>query len=411
MVFKQASRWTRNKKVVYMKSGNVAVVLIGMAYPYGVVRHLALLGMEIYKASHDTFDFYFASINRESDPGSWDLLRTVIPETRMLRAVSFDALTDRVVSLAERYTQVIVHTGGGWGQTKHFVRARKRMDKKLVSRLIFIGTTHSYRQDSFLRIPMSVFQYALYRLYYRMVVFQCQDAADRFVGGNDLIKRGRGAIVPLGCESFQKVYETIPDGIAANHQLRELLTNPSLFKFVYLAAFRPGKMHVWLVKAITAVLRRHPEAVLICCGTQIGNTVRKVSQAITVAGLGKQIIITQKIPRSDIPWLLLHSDCAIVPSRAETFGHNFLEPMFAGLPVIGTAVGVGRDVIVDDETGYFIDLHDPLSVSITVERILTDRPRAKRMGLAAREKVLHRYTHAMIAKQLVELYNKIFTRG
>ena len=37
-----------------------------------------------------------------------------------------------------------------------------------------------------------------------MIVFQCQYAADRFVGGNHLIKIGKGAIVPLGCEEFEK---------------------------------------------------------------------------------------------------------------------------------------------------------------------------------------------------------------
>lgn len=390
-----------------MQRKSNAVVFIGMTYPYGAIRHFALLGCELFKVCQDDVDFYFASIACEPDKGCWDIVRQTIPNEHVIKTDTFEELVGRCCGLARIYEKVVVHTGGGWGQTKHFVRARKRMDKKFRGRLVFIGTTHSYRHDSFLRIPMSAFQYVLYRLYYRMIIFQCQYAADRFIGGNHLIKLGKGAVVPLGCEPFGEVGNDIPKGIAENASLSVMLKDCALFKFVYLAAFRPGKMHVWLVHAIAPVLRNHKEARVLFCGTGNMDVIRATEIAIAQEGLQEQILLTGQIPRAEVPWLLQHSNCALVPSRAETFGHNFLEPMFAGIPVVGTPVGVGRDVIISGRTGQVFDLKDPSSLAAAVESMVAHPADAARMGQMAKASVENRFRHADVARQLVGLYGRL----
>ena len=390
-----------------MQRKSNAVVFLGMTYPYGAIRHFALLGCELFKASQDDVDFYFASIAREPDKGCWDIVRQTIPNEHVIKTDTFEELVGRCCGLARIYDKVVVHTGGGWGQTKHFVRARKRMDKKFRGRLVFIGTTHSYRHDSWLRMPMSLFQYVLYRLYYQKIVFQCQYAADRFVGGNHLIKLGKGVVVPLGCEPFGSIPEEPPVGIVNNPDLSEALKDNALFKFVYLAAFRPGKMHVWLVRALAPVIRNHPEVRLLLCGEGSNDVRDSVIKVITDENLKDQILLPGQIARDEVPWLLEHSNCAVVPSRSETFGHNFLEPMFAGLPVLGTAVGIGRDVIKDGMTGYVFALRNPGQLRKEAERILSDKKAATEMGARAKVLVGGSFTHNTVAKKLMEVYKSL----
>lgn len=389
-----------------------AVVFIGCGYPMGGVLFMAHMGCAIYKASQGrAFDYYFASISEEAQKGYWNLVHSQMDDSVIIKAGTFCELTEQIAELAKRYHRVIVHTGGGYGQTKHFVRMRHRIGKTLARRLVFLGTTHSYRHDSFLRIPMSAFQYVLYRMYYRKIVFQCQYAADRFVGGRDLIKRGMGVVVPLGCEEFGKIGELAPEGISANNELSSVLHDKKLFKFVYLAAFRPGKMHAWLVRAIAPVLRRHPESRIIFCGTGAKKVVDGVMATISKNRLESQIILPGKIPRAEIPWLLAHCDCAVVPSRAETFGHNFLESMFAGLPVLGTRVGIGRDIIRDGETGYGFVLSDVSTLQIAAEKLLSDPETTHKMGCRAKERVGEEFTHAAVARRLVKVYEDILSDG
>lgn len=392
-----------------MPQKSKAAVFIGQAFGTGIYRHLAFLGVELHKACPSDIEFYFASVEREANPGAWGIVRGVLSELSILCEQSFEGLVARCVELAYSYEKVLIHTGGGWAQTKHFVRAQKRMDKKLQARLIFIGTTHSYRNDSFFRIPMSAFQYVLYRLYYKMIVFQCKYAADHFIGGNQLIRSGRGTVIPLGCEPFGVPNVGPPSGIGGNTNLSEVLQDAGLFKFVYLAGFRPGKMHVWLVKAWAPVLRRHPEARVLFCGKGAQEVIDATVAAIREERLDEQILLPGQIAREEVPWLLTHCNCAVVPSRSETFGHNFLEPMFAGLPVLGTRVGIGCDIIKDGETGYAFDLKHPTSVQDVAEKILADKTAVRAMGQRAKSFVETRFTHEAVAHQLVDLYTKMLT--
>lgn len=389
-----------------MQRKSNAVVFLAMTYPWGGIRHFALLGNEMHKIKERNFDFYVASISQEPDRGFWNTVRSEVPAEDIIEAATFPELVACSLELAERYDHVIIHTGGGWGQTKHFIDALRQLSKKLTNRIILMGTTHSYRHDSWMRIPMSAFQYVLYRLYYRMIVFQCQYAADRFVGGNDLIRRGKGVVVPLGCEPFPEKTDEPPQ-VIAEKGLDRLLLDDRLFKFVYLAAFRPGKMHVWLVHAIAPVLRKHPESRVLFCGTGERAVIRAVEDSIVQEGLQEQVLLTGQIPRDEVPWLLQHSNCALVPSRAETFGHNFLEPMFAGIPVVGTPVGIGRDIIISDKTGRFFDLKNPASLASAAQMMVEHPADAARMGRSAKSLVETRFRHADVARQLVALYATI----
>lgn len=389
-----------------MQRKSNAVVFLAMTYPWGGVRHFALLGNEIYKNKNRDFDFYVASISQEPDRGFWNTVRAEVPANEIIETQTFPELVSRMLKLVERYDRVVIHTGGGWGQTKHFIRALRQLDKKSANRIILIGTTHSYRHDSWMRIPMSAFQYVLYRLFYRIIVFQCQYAADRFVGGNDLIRRGKGVVVPLGCEPFPEKTDEPPQ-VIVEMGLDRLLLDNRLFKFVYLAAFRPGKMHVWLVQAIAPVLRKHPEARVLFCGTGGPSVIQATEEAIAQEGLQNQIILTGQIPRDEVPWLLQHSNCALVPSRSETFGHNFLEPMFAGIPVIGTPVGIGRDVIIQGETGQFFNLCEPSSLANAANKMVEHPAETIRMGQKAKAEVENRFRHADVAQQLVRVYDRL----
>lgn len=392
-----------------MQQKSKAAVFIGQAFGTGIYRHLAFLGVELYKACPSDVEFYFASVEREANPGAWGIVRDVLPEKNILSEQTFEGIASRCVDLARSHEKVLIHAGGGWGQTKCFVRARKLIGNALARRIIFVGTTHSYRNDSFLRIPMSLFQHALYRLYYRMIVFQCKDAANRFMGGNHLIRIGRGTVIPLGCEPFGAPSVEPPSGICGNARLLDVLRDESLFKFVYLAGFRSGKMHVWLVRALAPVLKQHPEVRVLFCGKGAQEVIDATVAAIREEQLDEQILLPGQIAREEVPWLLMHCNCAVVPSRSETFGHNFLEPMFAGLPVLGTRVGIGRDIIKDGETGYAFDLEQPKSVQDVAEKVLADRAEARAMGQHAKAFVETRFTHEAVAHQLVDLYANLLT--
>ena len=394
-----------------MQETSNAVVFIGCGYPMGGVLFLAHMGVAIFKALiGEPIDLYFAAIDEESQSGFWGAVRNVFPESRIIRSNGFAGLADRIVAVANGYQRVIVHTAGGWGQTKRIRSSLMRVSRDIRNRISLVGTTHSYRNDSWLRVPMSLFQCCLYRLYYRAAIFQCSYAVDRFCGGRRLLKDGRGVIIPLGCEDFGHqesavINEPLPG------ELKSVLDNPQLFKFIYLAAFRPGKNHTWLVTAMSEVLKTHQNARLILCGTGSVAIMSSVKQLISMRAVGTQVLMPGQVERSSIPCILSKCDCAVVTSSSETFGHSFLEPMFAGLPVLGTAVGVGCDIIKDGRTGKIISLKDVVGFQQAAAKMIENREQTAKMGEWAHQLVVNSYSHEAVARQHVKLYKQILSEG
>lgn len=220
-----------------------------------------------------------------------------------------------------------------------------------------------------------------------------------------LIRSGKGRIIPLGCEPFAKGSDNIPQSIK-DKGLGRVFLDVTLFKLIYLANFKNGKMHLWLIKTIAPVMKAYPKARMLLCGAGEVALINKARRLIAELGLSEQILIVGRIPRPDVPWALQHSDCAVVPSRSETFGHNFLEPMFAGLPVIGTQVGIGKDIIINSVTGFAISLSRRKSLTDAVMYMLRNPTQAKRMGRAALEFVGTQFRHSDIARILVEYYSE-----
>jgi glycosyltransferase involved in cell wall biosynthesis len=84
----------------------------------------------------------------------------------------------------------------------------------------------------------------------------------------------------------------------------------------------------------------------------------------------------------------LYGRAAVVacPSRREGFGYACLEAMAAGRPVVASAVGGLKDLVVDGETGLLVPPGDAPALRAALERLLGDRALRERLGAAARER-------------------------
>lgn len=387
---------------------NKAVVFLGMTYPHGIIRHFALLAVEIKRCmdANPFADLFFASTDGDTGQNCWPDVYAAFAVDRILVSRTFQGLVDQIGGLFDRYEAVVVHSGGGWGQMRFFISLKRRFGL----RFQHVVTTHSYRHDDPLRrVPMSAFQYWLYSHYTDMVVFQCPFAARMFFGGGRLLSKGHGCIIPLGCESNMKLGKECPE-IVRERKLEAGFTDAKLRRFVYLAGFRPGKKHIWLIHALAGFLKKHPEVRVYFCGRLEGRTAEDVLHVIAVLGLADQIICTGQIPRDDVPWVLGHVDAAIVPSAAETFGHNFIEPMMAGVPVIGTRVGVGEYAIQDYRTGLGFSLRDPGSVVSAVSYFVDHPDFVTEMGAYASRLAHEEFSHTSVAMALARVYERLLRR-
>jgi glycosyltransferase involved in cell wall biosynthesis len=124
------------------------------------------------------------------------------------------------------------------------------------------------------------------------------------------------------------------------------------------------------------------------------------------------------VPKDDIITLYTHAALFVCPSVYEPFGIINLEAMACGTPVVASAVGGIKEVVVQDRTGLLVAFEpvggtdfepkDPDAfahdLAAAVNSLLDDPEKRKRMGLRSRERVEHFFSWTSIARWTIDFY-------
>src|SRR6185312_3283042 len=118
----------------------------------------------------------------------------------------------------------------------------------------------------------------------------------------------------------------------------------------------------------------------------------------------------------------LYSNCRVFccPSVYEPFGIINLEAMACRAPVVASATGGIKEVVVDGETGYLVPFEqDPVTsfprepekfakdLAAKINVLLGDAEKCRRFGDAGRKRVEDIFSWTAIAHQTIELYGRL----
>jgi glycosyltransferase involved in cell wall biosynthesis len=118
--------------------------------------------------------------------------------------------------------------------------------------------------------------------------------------------------------------------------------------------------------------------------------------------LGDRARFLGRVP--DATDLYAASDVFCLPSRLEGFGLVYVEAAMAGVPSIAADAGAVGEVVRDGETGLLVTPGDRAALAAAIATLRDDGPRRLRMGDAARERALSRFTDAAMAKGYAAAY-------
>ena len=104
----------------------------------------------------------------------------------------------------------------------------------------------------------------------------------------------------------------------------------------------------------------------------------------------------------DLPHWYRQADVFCSPAEYEGFGQVNLEAMGSGCPVIASTAGGAAEAVVDGETGLLVPPNDVAATAAALNRILSDKQLAERMGVAGRRRVdeyfaMDRYVDRVLA--------------
>lgn len=107
--------------------------------------------------------------------------------------------------------------------------------------------------------------------------------------------------------------------------------------------------------------------------------------------------------------VLADADVVVVPSRWEGFGLVAIEAMRAGVPVVASAVGGLKEVVVDGETGYLVPPGAPAELAKVLKSTPLEQWHA--MGKAGRLRFVAYFNIERVAAELATMYKKLLFRG
>lgn len=188
------------------------------------------------------------------------------------------------------------------------------------------------------------------------------------------------------------------DGLRA-----ELGFGPDDFVLVYAAEFSGRKNQELLIRALPEL----PERVKLLLPGQgaLWDTCRDLALELGVAG---RVVFPGQI--KDMVPLYAAADGAAPSSRSEGLPFNVMEAMYAGLPVVASAVKGHTDLIEHGRTGLLYPYGDKDAFVQEVAKLLDDPELGHAMGAAARE-AMAPYALEQVLPQVMKEYTSLLPEG
>ena len=174
----------------------------------------------------------------------------------------------------------------------------------------------------------------------------------------------------------------IEDRSAVRREVRQELQIPDEAAIILqVGRLEPGKGHLLHLEAAAAILDL-PDWILVQVGgaqwveehayrTEIEKTIRHLGLAERVRLVGE---------RNDVGRFYAAADIYCQPNMLpESFGITFIEALYAGLPVIATAIGAAPE-IVDEECGLLVPRENAAALASALRMFLNDKGARTKLG-------------------------------
>ena len=177
------------------------------------------------------------------------------------------------------------------------------------------------------------------------------------------------------------------------------------FRFLFVGRFQSQKNLFFLLENIVQISDKcsNPFTVMLVGDGPLKDEVIKHAG---ILGIGNRFEWVGWCDKLELRKLYQNADCFINPSLYEGMPNTVLEAMACGLPVIASNVIGNLDLVCNGETGYLFDLERPDDFQKFLIDLLEDPDKAKRFGIAGRQRVEAEFSWLRVANEYVELFER-----
>ncbi len=169
------------------------------------------------------------------------------------------------------------------------------------------------------------------------------------------------------------------------------------------ANFRYEKGHDFYVEVIRAFLEEFENAHFVWIGE--GSLKSKLKNMVRSIGAFDKITFLGLV--EDVRPVLSCSDIFVLPSREEGMSRALMEAMAMSLPCVATDVGGANEVIVNGVSGLIVEFGNVEDFGGQIVKLTEDGDLRRKMGAAARLRIIENFDMEKIAKKYVRLFELV----
>lgn len=174
-------------------------------------------------------------------------------------------------------------------------------------------------------------------------------------------------------------------------------------QLAYVGHIEAPKRPLWFVEVVRRVAAEHPSvrAVMVGDGPLLADIRAEASaeRGIDVVG-----------GRDDVPEILAASHVLVSPSSREGMPGVFIEAGLSAVPVVSTDVAGASTVLEDGVTGHIVPNDDLNELAARTLTLVTDTASRRKMGEAARQRCLERFSLDAVADRWADLLRQLISR-
>lgn len=198
--------------------------------------------------------------------------------------------------------------------------------------------------------------------------------------------------------------------------LRDALEQPGIEAtkpvVLYTGRIELNKGSLELLKSVNLVAASFPEVEYVIAGGR-HNSIddQTLERALTVANTREHVRLLGHVPWHQLAGWYRRATVFVMPSRYETFGISVIEAMAFGVPVVAANVGGLPEIVQDGVTGILVPPKDPDALAEAVIHLLRDPELRRRLGSAARGRVLTEYRIERVVEQTLKVYERVLAES
>lgn len=193
----------------------------------------------------------------------------------------------------------------------------------------------------------------------------------------------------------------------------QLLPNAAGNTILYFGSLIRKKGVLELPFIFNEIILANPNAHLLIVGKDVPDILSDNSstwammQKMFSAAAFARVQYLGAIPYDSIKAQIKMANVCVFPSFAEALPVSWIEAMAMEKAIVASNIGWATEVIEDKIDGFLVHPKQHKAFAFSVLELLKDTNLQRKMGEAARKKVLKKFSISVVAKQILKVYEKV----